>query len=127
MIIICSLSRSFPNFYSPSIFKFEFLLTCVSAYTFDKAITGEISKKIADKQYMDLVKFHNDNPDVLLVYVPVEFDPVDDGVRATDVVFQARIDYFIKNLLESANIPHIRVTGTVEERIAQIEAALANR
>lgn len=102
-------------------------LTCIAAYTFDGAIAGNISKKVADKQYMDIVKYHNDNPDVLLVYVPVEFDPVDDGVRATDVLFQAKIDYFIKNLLESSNIPYIKVTGTVEERVAQIENALNNR
>ena len=102
-------------------------LTCVAAYTFDKAIAGDISKKVADKQYGDIVKFHTDNPDVLLVYIPVEFDPVDDGVRATDVLFQAKIDFFIKNMLESMGIPYITVTGTVEERVAQIENALANR
>lgn len=101
-------------------------LTCVAAYTFDKAVDGSIPKKVADKQYLDTVKFAKDNPDVLIVYVPVEFDPVDDGIRSTDVIKQARIDFFIKNILDTAQIPYITVHGTVEERAAQVEEALAN-
>lgn len=99
-------------------------LTCVAAYTFDKAIAGEISKKIADKQYMDIIKFHTENPDILLVYVPIEFEIEDDGTRSIDQIFQNKIDFLIKNLLDTCNIPYITVSGTVEERKAQIEAAL---
>lgn len=102
-------------------------LTCVAAYTFNKAVTGEISKKVADKQYMDMVKFMNDNPDVLLVYVPVEFSPEDDGQRSVDPDFQLNIDFLIKNILDTSKVPYITVNGTVEERVAQIETALANR
>jgi nicotinamide riboside kinase len=101
-------------------------LTCVAAYTFDKAVEGSIPKKVADKQYLDMVKFARENPDILIVYVPVEFDPVEDGVRSTDVIKQARIDFFIKNILDTAQIPYITVRGTVEERVAQVEAALTN-
>lgn len=99
-------------------------LTCVAAYTFDKAITGEILKKTADKQYMDLVKFHNDNPDVLLVYVPIEFAIEDDGERSVDPNFQSKIDFLIKNILDTTGIKYITVTGTVEERLKQINDAL---
>lgn len=99
-------------------------LTCVAAYTFDKAITGEISKKVADKQYMDFAKFHMDNPDILLVYVPIEFEIEDDGTRSIDPEFQAKIDFLIKNILETSGVKYITVTGSVEERLAQIEAAL---
>lgn len=99
-------------------------LTCVAAYTFDKAIAGEISKKVADKQYIDIVKFHTDNPDILLVYVPIEFEIEDDGTRSIDPEFQAKIDFLIKNILETSGIKYITVTGTVEERLAQIEANL---
>lgn len=102
-------------------------LTCVAAYTFNKAVDGTISRKTADKQYMDLVKFMNDNPDVLLVYVPVEFGPEDDGERSIDPDFQLKIDFLIKNILDTSKVPYITVNGTVEERVAQIEAALANR
>ena len=99
-------------------------LTCVAAYTFEKAITGDISKKVADKQYMDIVKFHTENPDILIVYLPIEFEVEDDGVRSVDKAFQMKIDFLIKNLLDTAKIPYITATGTVEERVAQIEAAL---
>lgn len=99
-------------------------LTCIAAYTFDKAVTGEISKKVADKQYMDLVKFHNDNPDVLLVYVPIEFAIEDDGERSVDPDFQLKIDFLIKNILDTSGIKYITVTGTVEERLKQINDAL---
>lgn len=100
-------------------------LTCVAAYTFDKAVDGSIPKKVADKQYLDTAKFAQDNPDILIVYVPIEFDLVDDGVRSNDVIKQARIDFLIKNILDTANIPYITVHGTVEERTAQIEEALS--
>lgn len=99
-------------------------LTCVAAYTFDKAVTGEISKKTADKQYIDLVKFHTENPDVLLVYVPIEFSIEDDGERSIDPDFQLKIDFLIKNLLDTSGIKYITVTGTVEERLNQINNAL---
>ena len=99
-------------------------LTCVAAYTFDKAIAGDISKKVADKQYMDIVKFHTENPDILLVYVPIEFEIEDDGTRSIDPEFQAKIDFLIKNILDTSGIKYITVTGTVEERLAQIEANL---
>ena len=99
-------------------------LTCVAAYTFEKAIAGNIKKEVADEQYMDIVKFHTDNPDILLVYVPIEFPLEDDGTRSIDPEFQAKIDFLIKNILDTSGIKYITVTGTVEERLAQIEANL---
>ena len=99
-------------------------LSCVAAYTFDKAVAGEITKKTADKQYMDLVKFHTENPDVLLVYVPIEFEVEDDGERSTDKEFQAKIDFLIKNILETSGVQYITVTGSVEDRLSQIATAL---
>lgn len=101
-------------------------LTCVAAYTFDGAIKGTITKQTADKQYLKLQKFHRENPDILLVYVPIEFELEDDGVRNTDKEYQAQIDFFIKNLLDTAGLKYITVTGTVEERVKQIEEALKN-
>ena len=99
-------------------------LSCVAAYTADKCLQGEIKKSVADKQYIDFVKFMNSNPDVLLVYVPVEFDLVDDGVRPMDILQQAKIDFLIKNLLDTSEVKYIKVTGSVEERVKQIEDAL---
>jgi hypothetical protein len=74
-----------------------------------------------------LQKFHKDNPDILVVYVPIEFELAEDGLRSADPGEQAAIDFMIKNILDTAGIEYITVTGTVEERVAQIENALANR
>jgi predicted ATPase len=102
-------------------------LTCVAAYTFSSAIVESIPKKVADKQYMDIVKFHTENPDILLVYVPIEFEIEDDGVRTANKEHQATIDFLIKNILDTSGINYITVTGTVEERVSQIEAALKSK
>lgn len=102
-------------------------LSCVAAYTFNKVLTEEIPKIVADKQYLDLEKFHKDNPDILVVYTPIEFPLVTDGVRSTDPQFQEQIDFLIKNILDTAQIPYITVTGSVEERKAQVEEELQKR
>ena len=103
-------------------------LSCVAAYTFAGVLDSnkKITKKTADTQYMKMMKFHQENPDVLVVYVPVEFPIEADGVRDENVLNQHKIDFFIKNLLDTAQIPYITVTGTVEERVKQIEDALTN-
>jgi predicted ATPase len=102
-------------------------LTCIAGYTFFNALAGTITKKTADNQYLKLQKFHKDNPDILVVYVPIEFELAEDGLRSVDPEEQAAIDFMIKNILDTAGIEYITVTGTVEERVAQIENALANR
>lgn len=102
-------------------------LSCVAAYTFDKAVQGSIEKELADKQYMGFLKFMYDNPDVILVYVPIEFPIETDGLRSADAEYQANIDFLIKNILETTEVPYITVTGSVEERKAQVEAEIENR
>lgn len=101
-------------------------LTCVAAYTFNGVLNGIIDKDIADKQYIKTEKFHRNNPDILIVYCPIEFELSADGLRDTDIETQHRLDFFIKNMLDTMNIPYITVTGSVEERVAQVEAALTN-
>lgn len=101
-------------------------LTCIAAYTFLGALRNSVKKKTADNQYLKLQKFHNDNPDILLVYLPIEFDIEDDGMRSTDKEHQAAIDFMIKNILDTSGVKYITVTGTIEERVAQVEAALSN-
>jgi nicotinamide riboside kinase len=101
-------------------------LTCIAAYTFDAALSDKAGKKTADNQYLKIQKFHAENPDVLVVYTPIEFEIEDDGVRSVDELYQEKIDFFIKNILDTAEIKYITVTGTVEERVAQVEKALEN-
>lgn len=102
-------------------------LSCVAAYTFDKAVRGEIPKEVADKQYMDFRKFMLDNPDIILVYVPIEFPIVTDGVRSADAEYQEQIDFLVKNILETTQVPYITVSGTVEERTQQVLNELETR
>lgn len=101
-------------------------LTCVAAYTFDGVLDGRIEKDVADKQYIKTQEFHEANPDIIVVYTPIEFDIEDDGMRSTDKEHQARIDFLIKNILDTAGIDYITVTGTVAERVEQVNAVLAN-
>lgn len=102
-------------------------LTCVAAHTYIEAIGGNIPKKVADDQFRRLEKFHAENPDILVVYVPIEFNIEEDGIRNADEAQQAKIDFLIKNILDTAKIPYITVTGSVEERVAQVNKALENR
>lgn len=99
-------------------------LSCVAAYTFDGALQNKINKKTADNQYMKFVKFHTENPDVLLVYVPIEFELEKDGTRNADKANQEKMDFLIKNLLDTSGMKYITVSGSVEERVKQIEDAL---
>ena len=57
-------------------------------------------------------------------YLPIEFPIVLDGLRPDDPDFQKDIDHRILSLLASHDIEYETVTGSVEERLTKIEAAL---
>jgi hypothetical protein len=57
-------------------------------------------------------------------YLPIEFPIVLDGLRPDDPAFQQDIDRRILKLLEAHNVSYVTITGTVEERLAAIEADL---
>lgn len=82
-------------------------------------------KKLADKQILDAAKFYNENPDIQICYFPIEFEVVDDGVRSTNEDFRHQVDFLIKTFLETTNIPYHTITGTVEERISQVDKILS--
>lgn len=60
----------------------------------------------------------------LIGYVPIEFAPLDDGIRESDAPFQAAIDRLIKKFMDDHSIPYITVSGTVEQRQKQYMAHL---
>lgn len=62
--------------------------------------------------------------DILVVYFPIEFDVVADGVRSVDNNFREEIDRNIQFILNTSIVEYIAVSGTVEERVAQILEAL---
>lgn len=57
-------------------------------------------------------------------YLPIEFGIVEDGLRPNDPEFQEDIDRRILGLLDSHDIRHQTLTGTVEERIDALLGAL---
>jgi nicotinamide riboside kinase len=59
-------------------------------------------------------------------YLPIEFPIVLDGLRPDDPAFQKEIDERLVGLLTTHDVAYETVTGSVEERISQIETFLAH-
>jgi nicotinamide riboside kinase len=57
-------------------------------------------------------------------YLPIEFPIVPDGLRPLDPEFQAEIDDRMRHILTSYDIGHTTLTGSVEDRLAKLNAAL---
>jgi hypothetical protein len=57
-------------------------------------------------------------------YLPIEFPIVLDGLRPNDPRFQKEIDDRLLGLLGAHSIGYTTVTGSIEQRMAQIEADL---
>lgn len=57
----------------------------------------------------------------VVVYFPIEFQVVPDGVRSVNESFRKDIDRIISVMLEMYHIPHITITGSVNERSFQIK------
>lgn len=57
-------------------------------------------------------------------YLPIEFDIVPDGLRPLDPEFQADIDQRMLGLLELHDIRHLELRGSVEERLAKLQATI---
>lgn len=54
----------------------------------------------------------------LILYLPVEFAPVDDGVREAGLKFQKTIDRGIKSFLKKHGLGFVPITGSVSDRCA---------
>ena len=72
------------------------------------------------RQTAEVHKWFKTHEDVKLIYFPIEFDSVDDGVRSTDESYRRSTDYFMKNTLDGLGIDYLTVHGTPEERMEQI-------
>ena len=99
-------------------------LTDVISYSCCLYENGRVSKELVKQQIGVLKQFTKDNPDVVYFYFPIEFPVVNDGVRSTDEAFRIKVDAYILDLLERVGLPYIKVTGSVEDRIAIVEQAL---
>lgn len=56
----------------------------------------------------------------LYIYVPIEFDMTVDELRPDDVAYQHHIDEVVRNLLDDFGLPHLQVTGSVQDRAKQV-------
>lgn len=95
-------------------------LVDVAAYTKWLVENGKVSAELFDSQIEEIRKFVRSNPDVMYCYYPIEFDVVDDGVRSTDETFRRDIDIYIQEVFELTGIAPIKITGSVEDRVAKV-------
>lgn len=58
-------------------------------------------------------------------YLPIEFPIVLDGLRPDDPSFQKEIDERILDILSTHSVRYETLTGSIEERLAQIDSHLA--
>lgn len=103
-------------------------LVDVIAYSISRMKAGRCSPTLIETQLEHLYKFTSKNADAIYVYFPIEFDIADDGTRSLDKEFQKEIDKIIHNTLEDLKlrygIKYITVSGSIEERVKQIEKLL---
>ena len=67
-----------------------------------------------DKKFMEAIK------NSLFIYIPIEFDIENDGIRPMDVGFQKLVDENMRKLIYKFEITPLVVTGSVEERLKTI-------
>ena len=101
----------------------------VLAYSISRMKVGRCSPTLIETQFEHLRKFSENNKDVVYVYFPIEFEIVSDGTRSIDKEFQKEIDGIIHEILQSLKkwygTNFITVSGSVEERVKQIEKLLS--
>lgn len=76
------------------------------------------------REYDAMFEWFAENKDVKIIYFPIEFDSVDDGVRSTDEQYRKETDENMKLLVgcvkEVLGYDYLTVHGTPEERLKQI-------
>lgn len=92
------------------------------------AYTNWLYKKNINPQelnlYVEVLRQRNSirNRDFgLVIYFPIEFDIVADGVRSVNKEFQKEIDDIIVDTLTKFDISYFTITGSVEQRLKQLK------
>lgn len=57
----------------------------------------------------------------IIIYFPIEFELVDDGVRSLNPDFQRFIDNKIKDILDKYQLSFYTIRGSVEQRLKQLK------
>ncbi len=93
----------------------------VLAYTAWLTKKGKIIPAQYLSQLQDTVLWWIRNPEVVICYVPIEFEIEDDGVRSVDKTYQKEIDKEMLYVLQQLKVPYYSVSGTVEQRVEQLK------
>lgn len=59
-----------------------------------------------------------------VIYLPVEFELVEDGVRSTSKEYQLTIDGYIREILKESGVSYHTITGDVKQRFEKLRAIL---
>lgn len=97
-------------------FVAERSLIDVYAYTLYQASIGKCSGETVRAQMRDIKSFVQRHKNDIYVYFPIEFEPVDDGVRSVDKEYQKAIDEYIHDTLDYFKLNYIKISGSVKER-----------
>lgn len=77
-------------------------------------------------QMRELKEWASKHKDEVYVYIPIEFEIIDDGLRSLDKEFQSGIDRSIREVLDDSGIKYIVIKGSNEKRLADFVKALSD-
>jgi nicotinamide riboside kinase len=91
------------------------------AYTLTSSKTNS-KTEIAHKKMVDYFSssLFSSAVDVYRIYLPIEFEVVQDGIRTTDTEFSKRFDNNLHYIFSTLNIPTIKLSGSISERNIQL-------
>lgn len=104
-------SMDIPNFFSTR--------SLLDDIVYSKALGYEDLSEDLEKRFAAL-----DLSQVIWFYLPIEFELEDDGVRYSDPAFQHKIDDMLVEYANKYNIKYVKLSGSIDERIKQMEAIL---
>lgn len=94
-------------------------------YLYDyKPIKNEKEPRSLYKEILrenSILKSLNKDSFGIIIYFPIEFELVDDGIRSLNVSFQEYIDQYIVSILNKYQLPFYTIRGSVEQRLKQLK------
>lgn len=82
-------------------------------YSTDLPVYDELKSKIHN-QYLSILR------DLKIIYIPIEFNLENDGLRFATNEYQRYIDETLVDLMHKYNLKYVTIRGTIEERLEQI-------
>lgn len=61
-----------------------------------------------------------------VIYLPIEFEPIEDGVRSTSKEYQVIIDGYLKDILEESGVYYHIIVGNRLSRLNQLRYIIRN-